>query len=86
MRVFDNRLVAPMSSPPEPITITCPKCQKAFETWHRPSMNLRMDNFDEAYLREATLKTCPSCGAEIHLDSLIVGRDGVWRFGSAEES
>ncbi len=70
-----------MSSPPEQITITCPKCQKPFETWHRASMNLRLDDFDEEYIREATVKTCPHCGVKIHLDSLIVGKDGVWHFG-----
>jgi hypothetical protein len=72
-----------MSSPVEEITITCPKCKKPFKTWRRASMNLKLDNFDEKYLREATLKICPDCGATISLESLIVGKDGVWQFGAA---
>jgi endonuclease len=72
-----------MSSPPCDITVTCPACKKDFVTWHRPSMNLLLDDFDEAYLREATVKVCPHCRHEMHLDSLVVGQDGVWRIGDA---
>jgi predicted RNA-binding Zn-ribbon protein involved in translation (DUF1610 family) len=67
-----------MTSPPEKITIKCPKCGKTFKDWWRPSINLALDDFDEAYLREATLKTCPHCGTKIQLDSLLVDKDGVW--------
>jgi RecJ-like exonuclease len=70
-----------MSSPIETITLVCPTCQKQFETWYRASMNLKLDDFDEEYVREATVKTCPRCGAEVRLGSLIVGQDGVWMLG-----
>ncbi len=43
-------------------------------------MNLQLDDFDEAYIRSATIKTCPHCAAEVRLNSLVVGRDGIWRF------
>ncbi len=47
-------------------------------------MNLQLDDFDEDYIRSATVKTCPHCGVEIQLSALVVGRDGVWRFGAGE--
>ncbi len=47
-------------------------------------MNLQLDDFDEEYIRSATVKTCPYCGVEIQLSALVVGRDGVWRFGGGE--
>jgi hypothetical protein len=76
-----------MSSPCEEITATCPKCHKFFETWHRPSLNLRLDDFDDEYIRSVNVKTCPHCNAEVQVSSLIVGEDGVWRFveGNAKE-
>ncbi len=43
-------------------------------------MNLQLEDFDEEYIRSATVKTCPHCGVEIQLSALVVGRDGVWRF------
>ena len=72
-----------MTSPPRQITITCPRCGTSFEDWCRPSINLALgEKFSDEYLREATVKTCPHCKAEIHLDTLIVGEDGVWRIGT----
>lgn len=73
-----------MTSPPRQITITCPQCGKSFETWHRPSINLTLgETFNDDYLRRATIKTCPHCKAEVHLATLVVGKDGAWRFGPA---
>ena len=74
-----------MTSPPEKITITCPSCDKSFEDWWRPSINLTLEKFDGDYLRRATVKTCPHCKAEVRLDTLVVGEDGVWRAGVGNE-
>ena len=74
-----------MSSPIETITLVCPKCQKQFETWYRASMNLKLDDFYEEYIREATVKTCPKCQTQIQMDSLLVDRDGVWRIAGGPE-
>lgn len=70
-----------MTSPPQDITIRCPSCHEYFKSWRRPSINQMLDHFDEKYLKEATVKTCPHCGQKVKLDTLIVGEDGVWRFG-----
>lgn len=75
-----------MSSPVQDISVICPSCHHTFTTWHRASLNLQLDNFDEDYIRSATLKVCPQCRAEIRLNSLIVGRDGIWRVAIGENS
>lgn len=72
-----------MTSPPQEITIECPSCGKEFQTWWRPSINLQLVDFDEDYLREATVKTCPNCKAEVRLDALIVDEEGNWHVGEA---
>jgi endogenous inhibitor of DNA gyrase (YacG/DUF329 family) len=70
-----------MTSPPQDITIRCPACHREFRSWWRPSINLKMDHFDEKYMEEATVKTCPHCGQKVKLDTLIVDEDGVWHWG-----
>ena len=40
-----------------------------------------LDHFDEKCLEDATVKTCPNCGQKVDLETLIMGTDGVWRFG-----
>jgi endogenous inhibitor of DNA gyrase (YacG/DUF329 family) len=69
-----------MTSPPENITVECPKCGHAFEDWFRPSINADLDPeiaADADYMREATTATCPKCGNVVDLSTLIV--EGVWR-------
>ena len=66
-----------MTSPPEDITIKCPKCGHVYKDWWRPSINLGLDDFDEAYLIEATTSTCPKCGFRIEHSALMVGKDRV---------
>lgn len=68
-----------MTTAPELITVQCPACGVQFETWHRASMNLDLDNFDDAYVEEMSTATCPACGTTSSLDSLVV-EDGVFRF------
>jgi len=64
-----------VTSPPRSITVECPKCGARYQDWHRASMNLDLDDFDEEYLREASTATCPSCGQVVELDTLIVEGD-----------
>ncbi|MEI8194813.1 MAG: PD-(D/E)XK nuclease family protein [Phycisphaerae bacterium] len=75
-----------MSSPCRDITVLCPSCGKPFESWFRDSLNLQMDHFDDEYIRSVNVKTCPHCKAEVHLSSLIVGEDGVWRFADGRQT
>lgn len=74
-----------MSSPCVDITVTCPACGKSFETWHRASLNLQLGDFDDEYIRSVNVKTCPHCRKEVHLACLVVGKDGVFRFGEGEK-
>jgi hypothetical protein len=68
-----------MTSPPEQITVECPRCAEEYEDWYRPSINLNLESFDEEYLREASTATCPSCHFVVELPTLVVEGD-VWRF------
>jgi hypothetical protein len=63
-----------MTSPPRPVTVTCPECGFAYEDWYRPSVNLRMDDFGAEYMRRATTATCPECRFVVPLPVLIVSR------------
>ena len=54
-----------MTSPPREITVTCPDCGHIYEDWYRPSINLSLDSFDDAYLEEASTTTCPECGVKV---------------------
>ncbi len=65
-----------MTSPPENITIRCPKCGEVYEDWYRASVNLELDDFDDEYLEECSTATCPACGHKVRIDVLIVDRDG----------
>ena len=70
-----------MTSPPEQITVQCPRCGFEYEDWYRPSINLNLgDDFSEEYLREASTATCPECGFTVELSTLVVEGD-VWQFG-----
>ena len=66
-----------VTSPPERIKVQCPARGRRFEDWHRPSINLDLDDFDDAYLREASSATCPACGHVSDLGMLVV-KDNVW--------
>ena len=66
-----------MTSPPRRIVVECPSCERRYEDWHRASVNLDLDDFDEEYLRRASTARCPECGHMVELDMLVVDRD-VW--------
>ena len=68
-----------MTSPPEWITVECPRCGVLYRDWHRASINLDLDDLDEEYLRQATTARCPSCKLVVKLSTLVVEGD-VWRF------
>lgn len=61
-----------MTSPPEPITVYCPKCNLIYEDWWRPSVNLDLDHFDAAYLEKCSSATCPRCHTKVSLPALHV--------------
>jgi len=69
-----------MTSPPEQITVQCPACAHIYKTYYRASMNLTLDDFDDAYIEQMSTATCPSCGHRVSLDVLVVRGDGVWEF------
>ncbi len=71
-----------MTSPPEDIIVGCPDCGLVYKDWYRASLNLDLDDFDEAYVREASTATCPNCDRLVEIGTLSV-RDGIWRFGGA---
>ncbi len=68
-----------MTSPPKDIMVECPECGMIYLDWHRASINLKLDDFDDDYIEEATTATCPYCGHKVDLGGLIVGKDGVWQ-------
>ena len=49
-----------MTSPPEKITVECPKCGRFYEDWYRASVNLDLDDFDEEDLESCSTAPCPS--------------------------
>jgi len=63
-----------MTSPIEAITVSCPKCNLIYEDWWRPSVNLMLDQFDEAYLDACSSATCPRCKTKVSLPALRVER------------
>ena len=70
-----------MTSPPEDITVECPKCGHTYEDWIRRSVNLGLDSFDSDYLERCSTATCPKCHYKVNLDVLIVEND-VFRWSS----
>ena len=67
-----------MTSPPENITVKCPKCGKVFEDWYRASVNMTIDDFDDEYLDECSSAICPQCGYKVEFDTLIVDSEGTF--------
>lgn len=50
-----------MTSPPEEITVQCPKCGHHY-----------LDSFDDKYLDQCSSATCPACHHKVVLDVLVV--------------
>lgn len=73
-----------MTSPPQDINVKCPKCGLIYQDWYRPSINLSLDNFDEAYMDAATSSTCPTCKFKVSHEVLIVSEDGVFELNEGE--
>ncbi len=69
-----------MTTPPERVEIRC-SCGMVFPAWRRRSINLSLgDDWTPDEIDEMTHATCPSCGAEVDLDTLIVDGD-TWTVG-----
>ncbi|MFA6292471.1 MAG: hypothetical protein WC637_11850, partial [Victivallales bacterium] len=66
------------------IEVECSKCHTHFKTWHRPSMNLCLDNFSDKYVQEMATAICPECKFKMPLDTLIVREDGTWQIGHVQ--
>ncbi len=60
-----------MTSPPEEITVECPKCGHDYKDWFRGSVNLDLDDFDDEYLDQCSSATCPECQHKVNLDVLV---------------
>ena len=73
-----------MTLPAKEIKVTRPQCGTVYKDWYRPSINLRLDHFDENCPEEATTSTCPSCRYGVSHGVLIVREDGVREAGSGE--
>jgi hypothetical protein len=73
-----------MTMPPEQIEVECSKCQTRFKTWHRPSINLRLERFSDEYIRKMSTAVCPRCNCKIALNTLIVAEDGTWHLGPVQ--
>lgn len=59
-----------MSSPCELITVWC-HCGAVYSDSWRASMNLSLDDFDNAYIDQMSSTTCPSCGLKTPLGTLL---------------
>lgn len=67
-----------MTSPVRKMDVECPRCGHVYQDWYRASLNLELDDFDDAYVEEASTATCPACGHKVAVSCLIVGEDGRW--------
>ena len=67
-----------MTSPPQEITVKCPKCRKVYADWYRASVNLTPDDVDDDYPDECSSSTCPDCGYKLESDNLIVDKEGTF--------
>lgn len=77
-----------MTSPPQLLTVECPRCGREYETAYRASINLDLgEEWTDEEIREATTGTCPACGFVVDLGTLVVERGTAkltrprwWRF------
>lgn len=67
-----------MTTPPQEITVKCPKCGKVFKDWYRSSVNLMIDDFDDDDIDECSSAICPLCGYKVEFDTLVVDREGTF--------
>lgn len=58
--------------PPEPVKINCPACGHTYHDWIRRSVNLDLDDFDEAYVDACSSAVCPHCEHKVYFDTLTV--------------
>jgi DNA-directed RNA polymerase subunit RPC12/RpoP len=74
-----------VTTPPERVTVRCPHCGHVYDDWYRPSINLDIEHFDDAYLDAASSAVCPTCEFKVYFDSLIVRDDTlIWEQGDFE--
>lgn len=73
-----------MTSPPEQISIVCPKCGEQYLDWSR-SVNLNLDSFDDDYLDQCQSAVCPECQHKVYFDTLMVKGDTFYYGGRPDE-
>jgi type II secretory ATPase GspE/PulE/Tfp pilus assembly ATPase PilB-like protein len=71
-----------MTSPIKAIDVLCPQCRQQYQNWHRPSVNLDLDDFDDEYLDECASAICPNCNFKIYFGSLTVKNSVFYLEGS----
>jgi len=74
-----------MTTPPEQIVVSCPKCGHEFKTWFRASMNLSLDHFSDRYIEKMSTARCPSCRLKFDLGALVVDPNNVWHVTPVEK-
>ncbi len=67
-----------MTMPANEIEVICPNCGIKYDDWTRGSLNLDLDNFDNAYLDKCSSSVCPHCKHKVHHNVLTVKKGG-WR-------
>lgn len=68
-----------MTSPPQRVTVSCPKCNRVFEDWYRPSINLSLgEPWTDEDIERATTVECPHCKHRFSPGSLIVDPEGTF--------
>ena len=81
LRSQAGRNVETMTTPIEQITVECSGCGHRYEDYHRRSMNLSLDDFDDDYIEQMSTTTCPECGVKRSIGSLVVREvDNTWVF------
>ena len=70
-----------MTTPIEQITVECSGCGHRYEDYHRRSMNLSLDDFDDDYIEQMSTTICPEYGVKRSIRSLVVREvDNAWVF------
>ena len=69
------------STPVEQVTVECSDCGYRYDEYHRRSMSLELDDFDDDYLEQMSTTICPECGGKPSIGSLVVREvDNTWVF------
>ena len=62
-----------MTHQPELVEAVCACCGTVYTTLYRPRLRLEIEPWTEEKIEQDTTVTCPECGHEDALETLIVG-------------